>query len=939
MVKYFFAIIFVTGFIGKLNSQQFGGTPPSQKWQQINTDTARIIFPVGLDSQANRIAGIVHELAKSKPISLGDQLKKIDIVLQHRTTIPNAYVGLGPFRSEFYLTPPADNFSQGSVPWNEQLALHEYRHVQQFNNFNHGLSKLMRILFGEDGYALAINAAIPEWFYEGDAVYNETQLTAQGRGKIPQFLNAFPSLTLAQKDYSWMKLRNGSLKDYVPNHYELGFLLVNYGYEKYGAEFWKNVTRDASAFRGLFYPFQAAIKKHAGVNYETFRKDARAYYQSSLLAGPGRAKSMEVGQPVFPVNKNYVTNYYFPYRSGDSLVYLKGGYRHRPAFYLKLGDKEKKIRFRNISIDQQFSYRHGKIAYSSFENHARWNWQDYSVINLVDVSSGQQTRLTSRSKYFSPDISPSGARVAAVQNDATGRSELHVLDISNGSVIQRIHASDISVFSDPKFLDDDHIVTPVRLTNGKMTLAMAEVSTGITMRILPLSFNVLGFPAVDNDIIYFTATYGGNDDVYALRRTDNKIFKITNGPLGNYFVNAGGDKLTWSAFTAEGYQLMEMSKSAINWQPVDTGILERFVTSLPELTQKGNADFLSGNPERQFPTQSYSKAKGLFNFHSWRPYFEDPIYTFSIYGQNVLNTMETEIYYKYNQEDREHGVGASATYGGWFPHINAGTEYTFERRVTDRRWSQLDSRLGVIVPISKSSGQTFKDLRISNYVFLRNEFLKPLADAPSGNTSFLYLMHGVSWIQQVQRATQHIYPRLAWSVNASHRHAVTRFEGYQFYAGTSFYVPGICANHNLILSGAFQQRDTARLLFSSRFASARGYLSYYNTNAGSRLTKLSADYHFPLIHPDWGFGNILYFQRLRANVFYDHQLAYFNNRKNNLELRSVGAEFYADTRWWNQYPFTFGVRVSRLLDNDQLAKLGSGSFVWELVLPVAIIPR
>jgi hypothetical protein len=28
-------------------AQQFGGNPTSIKWQQINTDTARVIFPVG----------------------------------------------------------------------------------------------------------------------------------------------------------------------------------------------------------------------------------------------------------------------------------------------------------------------------------------------------------------------------------------------------------------------------------------------------------------------------------------------------------------------------------------------------------------------------------------------------------------------------------------------------------------------------------------------------------------------------------------------------------------------------------------------------------------------------------------------------------------------------------------------------------------------------
>ena len=218
-------------------AQRFAGTPPAVKWKQINTDSARIIFPAGLDSQAQRVASLVHYQAGQNPVALGNQIKKINIVLQNQTTIANGYVGLGPYRSEFYMTPALSNFDQGSVAWGDGLAIHEYRHVQQFNNFRNGISKLMGTLFGEEGYALAVNASVPDWFYEGDAVYHETILSRQGRGRLPLFMSAYPSLWKAEKKYSWMKLRNGSLKDYVPDHYNLGYLLVNYGYEKYGLDF------------------------------------------------------------------------------------------------------------------------------------------------------------------------------------------------------------------------------------------------------------------------------------------------------------------------------------------------------------------------------------------------------------------------------------------------------------------------------------------------------------------------------------------------------------------------------------------------------------------------------------------------------------------------------------------------------------------------------
>lgn len=915
-------------------SQQFGGNPPSLKWKQISTDTVRVIYPAGLDSHAQRVASVVHYLAANKPFSLGDQLKKVDIVLQNQTTIANGYVQLGPFRSEFFLTPEPVNFNQGSVSWTDQLALHEYRHVQQFNNFNNGLSKLMKVLFGEDGYTLAINASIPDWFYEGDAVNQETAVSKQGRGRLPLFMNAYPSLWQAGKKYSWMKLRNGSLKDYVPNHYNLGYLLVNYGYQKYGIDFWKNVTRDASAYKGLFYPFQSAIKRHAGIDYKTFTKQAFDFYklQTDTVV---KAESY-----LIPVRKNYVNSYYFPYNAGsDSLVYLKASYRQRPVFYIKDKNGEHRLKAKDISIDEHFSYRNGKIVYSAYETDVRWGWRDYGVIKLLDVKTGKQQTLTKKSKYFTPDISSDGSKVVAVQNHNDGSSELHVLNTSDGKVLRRIHSSEIAVFTDPKFIDQDNLVTPVRLRDGKMCLATAEISTGNIIRLTPPTFNVVGYPCVNNGVIYFTANYEGNDDVFALRLSDKKIFRISNGPLGNYYVNAGNGKITWSAFTAEGYQLKQVLESEIVWNEVGNAVIESLNEKYPVSHAAVPGDILlSKVPQRFFSNEKYKKSTRLLNFHSWRPYYSDPIFTFSLYGENVLNTLQTELYYLYNENERTSAAGLSMTYGAFFPFISVGTEYTFNRQDVInnrvRQWDQLDTRVGLNIPLNYASGQTFKSFNAgSNYV-LRNEFNKGQFANLLGNTSFSYLLHTISWTQQIQRAVQHIFPRFAYTVSASHRHAITSVTGYQFIANGSLYVPGLLSNQNLVFTGSFQQRDTlSQVVFSNRFGYSRGYEGRYF----SRMWRLSANYHFPLWHTDWGFGNILYLQRIRANAFYDFTKVYSRDKRVTADQRSVGGEIFIDTKWWNQYPLTFGFRISHMLDRDQFD--GFKGTVFEFVLPVSIIPR
>ena len=61
------------------------------------------------------------------------------------------------------------------------------------------------------------------------------------------------------------------------------------------------------------------------------------------------------------------------------------------------------------------------------------------------------------------------------------------------------------------------------------------------------------------------------------------------------------------------------------------------------------------------------------------------------------------------------------------------------------------------------------------------------------------------------------------------------------------------------------------------------------------------------------------------------------DKKTTKDQRSAGAEIFIDTQWWNQYPLTFGFRVSYLLDKDQFD--GFKGTVFEFVLPVSIIPR
>lgn len=317
---------------------------------------------------------------------------------------------------------------------------------------------------GEQGQALANAAAIPNWFFEGDAIYAEPNYSKQGRGSLPSFYNDYRALWKANKNYSWMKLRNGSFKDFVPDHYALGYLLVAYGYEKYGDHFWKKVTHDAAAYKHLFYPFQHALKKHSGVDYPIFRKKAFEFFKAQF----------EDKKNVRPAgnNENYRDEQYPVFTEDGQILYVKSSFQQRAQFVIKDSTGINKIRTADNTIEPYFSYSNHKIVYASYQSDARCGYRNYSNLQLIDITNGNQYTITKLTKYFSPCINKDGTQIIAVNVPPTGSCQLHLLNVADGNMINSIANPDKLFYTYPKFYNEDSIIAAVRDTEGKMSLAL-----------------------------------------------------------------------------------------------------------------------------------------------------------------------------------------------------------------------------------------------------------------------------------------------------------------------------------------------------------------------------------------------------------------------------------------------------------------------------------
>ncbi len=940
-----FCCLIVCQFLSKTGTAQFGGTPApaSVKWKQVNTDRGRVIFPKGLDSLANRIANVTRVLGDETTKTIGGKQKKWSIILQNQTTIPNGYVRMAPVMSEFYWTPDQNNFANGSLRWDDNLTSHEYRHIQQLSNFNKGFTRVFSFLLGQEGQLLSNGLTIPDYFMEGDAVWQETLVSSHGRSSLPSFYNGYKSLWLENKNYSWMKLRNGSYKDFVPNHYPLGYQLTAYGYEKYGGDFWKNVTNDAVRYKGVFYPFNKAIERYSGTSYEKFRNDALQYFRGKTL--PQEINTAPQFTYLTKEQKNNVVNYLFPnFINEDSMLVTKKSFKEVNTFYIFSHGKEKKLAVRDMIIDDNFSFKNGKIVYAAYVSDPRWRvTRDYSVIKYFNIHTGKQKQLTKKSKYFSPDINETGTEILAVNADIEGTYNLCRIDALTGNLKYKVPNPNKYFFTQTKYIDSNTAVSACKNHNGDMALVKIDLTTGTTENLTPFSFSIVGYPFVKGDTVYFNAANQDADKIFAVSLSDKRIYRLTNNINGIYYPMVNSEnELFVSVFTASGYRLAKLVKNDIKWEEFEakdfTLSNNKYFTD-PDLKMPGKdalkilnddstAHGTRGNINN--PVTKYKKSFRLFNFHSWRPIATDPEYGYSFYSDNVLSTFKNSVYYSYNRSDLSHSVGFNSAFGGWFPVFSVGAEKSFNRNIDgqSKNFNAVSVNTGVLIPLHFVSGRTSQHLDFGvKYNIEELEEENNISNKP-----LKYLNAFLSFSNVSQQAYQHINPRWAQSLSIDFKTGFNLGNRNKFVAQSQLFFPGLFKNHSLELDISYQKKDTSTDLYKKTFSYSRGYEAISTI----RMYKIGVNYHLPLLYPDWGFANLLYIQRIRANAFFDYTNARIDNLHIDLKKRSIGTEIYFDTKIWNSFPVTLGIRFSHLIDID-LGNLGL-RYKWEFIIPIGFVP-
>lgn len=892
-ILYTLILISIVPFCVFSQYYETGQDPASIRWRQINTNNFQVIYPDDFEQQAQRVAYIFEKVYAYAAENLKQTPRKISVVLHTYTVKSNALVAWAPKRIEFYTTPHQQMYAQD---WLEQLAIHEFTHVMQMNRVQEELPAIFKLLLGEQAAAAVVGAYLPFWLIEGDAVTNETAFSASGRGRLPSFLMENKAALLEKGDYSLSKSYLGSYKDYVPNHYYVGYWLTAKAKEKYGADVFNQGITKAARNPFSINPINSVLKKETGSNQNSLYKQVFSELKNEWQQEINEAQAVDY--PVVSPDKKAYTRYLMPHVYNGNIYALRESIDDitRIVCIDKLKN-EKIVHSPGYLFEESFSGEKNLLIWSENQPDIRWTHSDRSVICVFNIESGELKRFKTENKVFAPQISPDLQSFAAVEVDVQNNCFLSVFDLKTGKRTVKYTTADNQYFFTPCWNEKSDQLYFIALNAKGKYLASLKIGQESHVAITEPSFSNIKNQFYSEGKIYFVGSYSGIDNIYAIDLSDKSLYKLTSVKFGADYpsVNRNDKELIFSNYSSDGFALSAIENQPDKWTKLDVLPDKKFELA-ENLTAQMKGELILEKPDSVlFPSKKYSKLGHAFNFHSWAPLYVDadeydirPGIT--MFSQNKLGTSVINLGYDYSTSDKTGKFVAGFKYSGWFPvfEINANTGKSASQyyQITQTKnqegqivkqdtvikrftWSEQNLNLNVNLPFIFSSGSYHRLLQPE----LRYEYTNITHDSSSpdaffeGNyqtLSYRLYFHNLQHMSQ-----QSIQSKWGQTFEFIYRHSPSgKIDFGTLVAGQSYlYFPGLMKNQGLRVYNAYQEKTiTNRNSFSNSIRIPRGYHSIQNTSFYS----FAGDYRLPIVCPDLSIGKLAYIKRIRASLFYDY---------------------------------------------------------------------
>jgi hypothetical protein len=808
------------------------------------------------------------------------------------------------------------------------LLVHEYRHVVQVDKLNQGFTRGLGWIFGQQAVGAVLGLYLPLWFLEGDAVVSETERSLAGRGRNPAFAAPLKAQLAQYGAYTYEKAYFGSYRDYVPNHYILGYHLVAPARLRFGTDIWSRAINRSARRPWSIAPMSLSLKQSTGMGMRQWYREALSVTDSIWKSNtsPANAGAHLVAVPA----ATSWTSYRRPHRLPDgNIVAERSSLDAIDAIVRLHSDGKEEILHRpGTWFRTSLSAGGSLLAWTERRPHPRWENKAWSEIWTLDLLSGKVRRLTPKSRLFSPALDREGKRILAVEIGEDNSSRLVIVNALSGEIRVLDTPQGIAHIMQPGWHPDGNAVVFITQDSlGRKGLAYFSPGQSTLHYLIPPGYEDIGNPSAGTRRVHFTGTYGDNFALFSIDLITNERRLEASGDYGitDARIAPGDAFLLGSALTADGYRpariptanllSQEMDQPARPWMDIaDTLSLQAQVPELPL-----SADYTATR---------YRRLPNLFNIHSWGPIAvntdgRSASPGISILSHNLLSTSFLEAGYQYLSEESRGEWYAEYRYEGWFPRlvVEARTGHRtavapdLQGELLAYGWREYRFRAGLDLPLRAVRGPYFLGALPSAY--LSHTLLEMDDDSPfrfRDNTVqsldqrlFLYRIR-----KQSHRDLQYRWGQI---IEFNTRNVPWEKElGSIRSAEAMVYTPGLLPHHGLRWYGGYQQREGGQYLFTGLVRIPTGWTGH----AEPRIWSTALDYILPLWMPDLNISGLAYIKRFSGGLFWEY--ARGENTISGIDYQSYGAELRMEAHFFRFLaPVNLGYRIYRKHGFDQIS--------------------
>lgn len=879
-------------------------------WQKIEDDQFVVVFPDFMEERAQYTLNLLKHYAKVVGKTYRSQPKKISIVIRPQVNSPNGFVTLAPRRSEWFnhasLTPLV-----GSLEWMQALAVHEYRHVVQFDAMKNDNLLWPYYLFGEGFLSLFMNIVMPTWYFEGDATWAETVYSDGGRGRSPRFMARMKALSLGDDPPTYDQLLGGDFTTALPNWYVYGYILVTKAVNVYGEDIWRRILEYAIARPWNVYALYTAFEAETGMEFDTFfeqtMNELRDTWKSQLNKPFKKSKRKSYRNQVYPLeNKVYL------YRDLNSLWELKQG--------------QKTLAELNVSPSlSRVDKHHHRFVYTSLLPHHRYFYKSFSDLFEFDLKKGDSRRISFQKRYYHPQYSPNGSKLLAVNISEREVFSLHIL--KGQKVIKKIiPPKKMGTIAEAVWKNETELLVLMLDPTGKKYIAQYQIKNRRWDRMSAPTRNNLYSLFYHRGSVYFEADYLGNINIFRLKLNQKSFEQCSFEEIGAFQPRVILGKLYYAA---EGTQGKKIKGIDINCEPmVSTALtdINRYIGSTPSDNYFEKKPIKIKNFKKFYKkTRSvtdYQESSNTLSPHSWS-FISGRGFQLQGTGTNILGSQNLTAYTGLTSEENTPFAGFAYSYSKFYPLLSFGVDY-LERSQTindvTSDWKETKAIAAVILPYSHVTSvfEGFHQIAfIGQYIGIGEN----LSTASSNLSDDELLAKGISFSSSLSkfRPFRDLISPLSFNLNLGYldiEQESTSVANYLAQGFLSVTTPGFMENDGLYLSASAERRPQNRGLYNllNNYVPTTGYtfgrgFAYEFT---PQFNLYSLEYITPLFYPRWNLSDWFYFPRINAKFWFDHtQFEKFDLQDSDYSMRSLnsqGIDFIINSNTLRKFSINYGLR-------------------------------